>query len=254
MKNAINYGIIYSENSLEHLARQTARRYCEKQYQHSGLLMFKTLADELSRSNALYKDNGETVKTSRKVETGETTQSIDMDTTKALENASIDYTLASDFVSACFTAMLSAYRQLEQFAERNKILLTAEQVRLYLIKQGVKNGCYVINKQEFPRHRAEKNAEKTFIYITDISEQAHSLIAGDEYEPIFDTAVLNDLDSVLNEREQIIIKEHYIFGDSYTAIAERHNTDFSSRYAVEKIAQRTIKKMQEYAKANKITA
>lgn len=253
MKNA-NYGLMYSENSLEHLARQTARRYCEKQYQHSGLLMFKTLADEINRSNALYKDNGETVKTSRKIETGETMQSVDMDTTKALENASIDYTLASDFVSQCFSAMLSAYRQLEKFAEHNRIILSAEQVRLHLIKQGVRYGCYVINKQEFPRHRAEKNAEKTFIYITDINEQADSLTAVDEYEPIFDNAVLMDLYSILNEREQLVIKEHYIFGYSYKAIAERHNTDFSSRYAVEKIAQRTIKKMQEYASKNKITA
>lgn len=254
MKNALfNYGLMYSENSLEHLARQTARRYCEKQFQHSGLLMFKTLADEISRSNALYKDNGETVSTKRKVETGETKQSVDMNTTRALESASVDYTLASDFVSECFSAMLSAYRQLEQFAEHNKIILTAEQVRLYLIKQGVHYGCYKINKQEFPRHRAEKNAEKTFVYITDINENA-DLQAADDFAPIFDNAVLADLYSILNEREQLVIKEHYIFGYSYKAIAERYNADFSSRYAVEKVAQRTIKKMQEYATAHKITA
>lgn len=247
-----NYGLMYSENSLEHLARQTARRYCEKQYQHSGLLMFKTLADEISRSNALYKDNGETVKTSRKVETGETTQSVDMDTTKALESVSVDYTLASDFVSECFSAMLSAYRQLEKFAEHNRIILTAEQVRLYLIKQGVKNGCYVINKQEFPR-KWETKQTSHFVYITDINEQA-DLQAIDEYEPIFDNAVLADLYSILNEREQLVIKEHYILGYSYKAIAEKHNGEFTNYANANNVANRALKKMQEYAKVHKITA
>ena len=247
-----NYGLIYTENSLEHLARQTARRYCEKQYQHSGLLMFKTLADEISRSNALYKDNGETVKTSRKVETGETTQSVDMDTTKALESVSVDYTIASDFVSECFSAMLSAYRQLEKFAEHNRIILTAEQVRLYLIKQGVRYGCYVINKQEFPR-KWETKQTSHFVYITDINEQA-DLQADDDFAPIFDNAVLADLYSVLNEREQLVIKEHYIFGYSYKAIAERHNENFATVKAVSRVSEKAVAKMREYATAHKITA
>lgn len=281
MKNALfNYGLMYSENSLEHLARQTARRYCEKQFsasgnrksktytatpskvwqnvetvettaQSGGLLFWKQLADDIARYNALYKDNGETVKTAVKIESGEISQSVDMETTKALENASIDNSTAADFVSECFAYMLQAYRQLEQFAERNKILLTAEQCRLYLIKQGAK-GCYKIQKQEFPRHK--QNGKNSFVYITDINEQADSLTAVDEYEQIFDNSVLADLFSILNAREQLIIKEHYLCGYSYKAIAENHKDMFTNTANAKLTASRTVAKMQEYAKAHKITA
>lgn len=275
-----NYGLMYSLNSLEHLARQTARRYCEKQFaasgnrkdkkvvatpsavwtetertentaQSGGLLFWKQLADDISRYNRLYKDNGETVNTKRKVTTGEiSAQSVDMITTAALENASIDNSTAADFVSECFAYMLAAYRELEQFAEHNKIILTSEQCRLYLIKQGAK-GCYQIQKQEFPRHM--NNYNRTYIYITDINEQA-DLQAADDFAPIFDNAVLADLYSVLNEREQLVIKEHYILGYSYKAIAEQHKELFTNKHAVEVLSTRCIKKMQEYAKAHKITA
>lgn len=277
-----NYGLMYSLNSLEHLARQTARRYCEKQFaasgnrkdkkviatpsavwteteraentaQSGGLLFWKQLADDISRYNRLYKDGGETVSTKRKVTTGEiAAQSVDMITTAALETASIDNSTAADFVSECFAYMLAAYRELEQFAERNKIILTSEQCRLYLIKQGAK-GCYKIQQQEFPRHRATKGAEKTYIYITDINEHS-DLQAADDYKPIFDNSVLMDLYSILNEREQLVIKEHYILGYSYKAIAERHNDLFTNTANAKLTASRTIKKMQEYAKAHKITA
>ena len=131
--------------------------------------------------------------------------------------------------------------------------MTAEQVRLYLIKQGAK-GCYKIQQQEFPRHRNTKGAEKTYVYITDINEQADILTAVDEYEQIFDNAVLVDLFSILNAREQLIIKEHYLFGYSYKAIAEKHNDLFTNMRSVQVTASRTIAKMQEYAKAHKITA
>lgn len=275
-----NYGLVYSENSLEHLARQTARRYCEKQYaasgnrknkkvvatpsevwtetertestaQSGGLLFWKQLADDISRYNRLYKDGGETVSTKRKVTTGEiAAQSVDMITTAALETASIDNSTAADFVSECFAYMLAAYRELEQFAERNKIILTSEQCRLYLIKQGAK-GCYKIQQQEFPRH--QYNFEQHYIYITDINEHS-DLQAADEYEPIFDNAVLTDLFSILNEREQLVIKEHYILGYSYKAISEQHSDLFTNMRAAQVTASRTIKKMQEYAKAHKITA
>lgn len=281
MNNALfNYGLMYSENSLEHLARQTARRYCEKQYsasgnrksktytatpskvwqnietaettaQSGGLLFWKQLSDDIARYNALYKDNGETVKTAVKVESGEIEQSVDMETTKALENASIDNSTAVDFVSECFACMLSAYRQLEQFAERNKIILTAEQCRLYLIKQGAK-GCYKIQKQEFPRHK--QNGKNSFVYITDINEQADILTAVDDYEQLFNNAVLADLFSILNAREQLVITEHYVKGYSYKAIAEQHTDFFKNGNAVRVSCQRIIAKMQEYAKAHKITA
>ena len=122
---------------------------------------------------------------------------------------------------------------------------------MYLIKQGVRYGCYVINKQEFPRH--QENFEQHLIFITDITE-CQDLQAADEYEPIFDNAVLMNLYSILNEREQLVIKEHYIFGYSYKAIAERHNDLFANMRSAQVTASRTIKKMQEYAKAHKITA
>lgn len=277
-----NYGVMYSENSLEHLARQTARRYCAKQYsasgnrksrtytatpskvwqnvesvettaQSGGLLFWKQLADDIARANALYKDNGETVKTAVKIESGAISQSVDMETTKAIEKGETDESLANDFINECFCCMLSAYRELQDFAERNKIIVTAEQCRLYLIKQGVK-GCYKMQALEFPRHRAEKLANPTYVYITDINEQADSLTAVDEYEQLFDNAVLADLFSILNAREQLVIKEHYLFGYSYKAIAENHKDMFTNKHAIEMISKRTIAKMQEYAKAHKITA
>lgn len=239
--------LYYSENSLEHLARQTAKRYLTKQYQHSGLLFFKQLADSVTTANALYKNGGDAVKTSRRKADGIITgQVVDKATSDDIERGNVDNTLAADFINTAFVAMLAAYRELTAFAAAENIILTSEQVRLYLIKRGA-YALGRLNQQEFPRHR--NGYERAFVRFTDIDEQA-DISAPDTLENIIDNDTLRRLMLILNERERLVIVRHYIGGYSYKSIADNNTDIFTNANAVKLIAKRAIDKMKEYAAKN----
>lgn len=245
----INGALYYSENSLEHLARQTARRYLEKQYQHSGLLFFKQLSDSVTTANALYKNGGDTVKTNRRKADGIITgQVVDKAISDDIERGNVDNTLAADFINAAFESMLAAYRELTAFAVSENIILTPEQVRLYLIKRGA-YALGRLNQQEFPRHR--NGYERAFVRFTDIDEQVN-ITAPDTLENIIDNDTLRRLMLILNERERLVIVRHYIGGFSYKSIYEDNRDIFATLKAVSRCAETAIAKMRAAAEKKRL--
>lgn len=244
---SINGILYYSGNSLEHLARQTAKRYLEKQYQHSGLLFFKQLADSVTTANALYKNSGDTVKTNRRKADGIITgQVVDKTTSDGIERGNVNNTLAADFINAAFESMLAAHRYLSAFAAAENIILTPEQVRLYLIKRGA-YACGQLNRQEFPRH--SDDYKQAFVRFTDIDAQT-DISAPDTLENIIDNDTLRRLMLILNERERLVIVRHYIGGYSYKSIALDNTDIFTNANAVKLIAKRAIDKMRAAAEKN----